>query len=42
MVHKVKTGYKFGKNKPTTKEKANEQMRAAYANGYKGPATKGK
>lgn len=38
MVHKVKvknrTEYKFGKNKPTTKKKATEQMRAAFANGY--------
>lgn len=38
MVHKVKvknrTEFKFGNNKPTTKAKANAQMRAAFANGY--------
>lgn len=37
MVNKVKGGFQFGNNPPTTKEKAFEQERAAYANGYKGP-----
>jgi hypothetical protein len=34
MVIKVKGGWQFGNGKPTTKEKALEQMRAAIANGY--------
>jgi hypothetical protein len=37
MVMKVPGGWQFGNNPPTTKEKAEEQMRAAYANGWKGP-----
>jgi len=34
-VRKVKGGWAWGNNKPTTKEKARRQERAAYANGYR-------
>ena len=43
MVMKVPGGWQFGNNRPTTKEKAEEQMRSAYANGYNpGRTEKGK
>lgn len=39
MVHKVKVKggvlYRFGKNPPTSKQHANAEMRAAFANGYR-------
>jgi len=43
-VRKVKGGYVWGNQKPTTKAKAEARGRAAYANGYKGKkkAKKGK
>ena len=43
-VHKVKGGYKWGKNGKVfpTKEQAEAQGRAAYANGYKGKPKKKK
>lgn len=34
MVHKVGALYQFGKNPPTTKKKADKQLRAAFDNGY--------
>lgn len=41
MVMKVPGGWQFGNNPPTSKEKAEDEMRAAYANGWKGPGRGG-